>query len=74
MDSPVLWLVWLLALSILSLVQALVLVLRLSQGRPNKKNRKPDNPGYGERIATLEEAVQNIKDDIEKIQEKLNRK
>lgn len=39
-----------------------------------KKNNKSDNPNYGERIATLEEAVQNIKDDIEKIQEKLNRK
>lgn len=39
-----------------------------------KKNRKPENPTHGERIATLEEAVQNIKDDIEKIQEKLNKK
>ena len=38
------------------------------------KKRKPENPDHGERIATLEEAVQNIKDDIEKIQEKLNRK
>ena len=43
-----------------------------------KKACKPvdlGNPGnYGERIATLEEAVQNIKDDVEKIQEKLNKK
>jgi len=37
-----------------------------------KKNKKDDeNPSHGERIATLEEAVQNIKDDIEEIKKKL---
>lgn len=39
-----------------------------------KKECKPENPNHGERLATLEEAVENIKDDIERIQEKLNRK
>lgn len=38
------------------------------------KKKKPENPSHGERLATLEEAVENIKDDIERIQEKLNRK
>lgn len=72
MDNPILWLVWLLGLSILSLVQALVLVLRLSQGRTRKKSdQKPENPNHGERIATLEEAVENIKEDITEIKEKL---
>lgn len=44
------------------------------RSRYKKRNNKTENPTHGERIATLEEAVQNIKDDIEKIQEKLNRK
>lgn len=39
-----------------------------------KKNSKPENPGHGERLATLEEAVENIKEDIRKIEGKLNRK
>lgn len=39
-----------------------------------RKNRKPENPNYGERIATLEEAVDNIKEDIMEIKRKLNRK
>ena len=61
-------LLWFLGLAIIALTQALVLVLRLSQGKKN-------NPGkYGERIATLEEAVENIKEDIRKIEDKLNRK
>jgi hypothetical protein len=60
MDNQILWL---LGLTILSLVQALVLVLRLSQGRANKKN----NPGkYGERIATLEKGQEELEKNNEK--------
>ena len=39
-----------------------------------RKNKKPENPTHGERIATLEEAVENIKEDIKEINRKLNRK
>ena len=64
-----------LGLTIVALAQALVLAMKLNQGRVNKKKPyKPENPSHSERIATLEEAVRNIKDDIEKIWEKLNRK
>jgi len=65
-------LIWLLGLTILSLVQAIVLILRMSQERNNKK-KIPNNPSppvdyhnHGERIATLEEAVENVKDNNEK--------
>lgn len=74
MENPTAWLVWLLGLSILSLVQALVLVLRLSQGRPNKKNKKPENPTHGERIATLEKGQENIEERLDRIEDKLNKK
>jgi len=36
-----------------------------------RKNRKPENPSHGERLATLEEAVETIKERLEKIEEKL---
>lgn len=36
-----------------------------------KKNRKPENPTHGERLATLEEAVETIKERLDKIEEKL---
>lgn len=36
------------------------------------KYRNKDNPSHGERIATLEEAVENIKEDITEIKEKLS--
>lgn len=65
MNGQVLQVLWLLALTILALVNVLALIIK------TKKN----NPGnYGERIATLEEAVDNIKADIEEMKGKLNRK
>ena len=69
-------LLWFLGLAIIALTQALVLVLKLNQGRANRKTKplKPENPSHGERIATLEEAVENIKEDITEIKDKLNRK
>ena len=36
-----------------------------------KKNRKPENPSHGERLATLEEAVETIKERLDKIEAKL---
>jgi|GEM_PF-2762841 len=39
-----------------------------------KKNSKAENPTHGERLATLEEAVKNIKKDIKEIKEKLSKK
>lgn len=72
MESEVLKYGWLI---VLTLGQIIHIWMKMSEKRNNKKKEgKPENPSYGERIATLEEAVQNIKDDIERIQEKLNRK
>lgn len=39
----------------------------------SKKNKKPENPSHGERLATLEEAVENIKNDIDEIKEEIYR-
>ena len=64
-------LLWFLGLAIIALTQALVLVLKLNQRRINKKPRDPENPSHGERLATLEEAVETIKERLEKIEEKL---
>lgn len=68
MDSGLLWF---LGLAIISLTQALVLVLKLNQRRINKKPRDPENPSHGERLATLEEAVETIKERLDKIEARL---
>lgn len=36
-----------------------------------RKNRKHENPDHGERLATLEEAMENVKERLEKIEGKL---
>jgi len=36
-----------------------------------KKDCKPENPNHGERLATLEEAVETIKERLDKIERKL---
>ena len=63
-------LLWFLGLAVIALTQALVLVLKLSQGKKN-------NPGnYGVKIGKLETEVENIKEDIKEIKgglEKLRR-
>ena len=62
-----LWLV------VITLAQVVLVGMKIIEKRNNKKSN-PGNPHkYGERIATLEEAVGNIKDDIEKIDEKLEK-
>lgn len=58
-------LLWFLGLAVIALTQALVLALKLRKNNPGK---------YGERIASLETEVKNIKDDIKEIKRKLNRK
>jgi len=64
-------LLWFLGLVIIALTQALVLVLRLSQGRANRKNEPPasedsENPSHGERIASLETKVEGLEENNEK--------
>ena len=39
-----------------------------------KKNKKPENPTHGERLVALETDMENIKEDIRDIREKLNKK
>ncbi|MCK4648686.1 hypothetical protein KAT51_04095 [bacterium] len=71
MEADVLKYGWLI---ILSLAQIIFVWMKMAERRNHKKPENPDNPGYGERIATLEEAVDNIKEDITEIKRKLNRK
>lgn len=37
-----------------------------------KKNNRSDNPGYGERIAKLETAMEGVEEDVKAIKRKLN--
>lgn len=65
MNGQILQVLWLLALTILALVNVLALIIKA----------KKSNPGnYGERIATLEEAVDTLKEDMTEIKRKLNKK
>lgn len=62
-------LIWFLGLAVISLTQALVLVLKFSQRRAEKKSVPEidsDNPGEGERIGIVETEVKNIKESNEK--------
>lgn len=55
-------LIWILILTVATLANGIVTLIK-------KKN----NPGnYGERIATLEEAVRDLKEDIKRIEGKVN--
>jgi hypothetical protein len=36
-----------------------------------RRNRKPENPTHGERLVALETDMENIKEDIREIKEKL---
>ena len=51
---------------------ASLLIERIFYYRSKYKKKDPNNPGYGERIATLEEAVENIEEDLRKIKNKLD--
>lgn len=63
MDPKLLWLVFLIILSLVQIVFLLV------------KAKKIDNPGkYGERIAALEKGQGEIERRLEKIEEKMNEK
>ncbi|MCK4783336.1 MAG: hypothetical protein KAV87_06260 [Desulfobacteraceae bacterium] len=72
MESEALKYGWLI---ILTLVQIIYVWMKIAEKRNGKKNDKPPNPGkYGERIASLETDVENIKEDIREIKRRLNRK
>ena len=72
MESEVLKYGWLI---VLTLGQIIYIWIKMAKERNNKKKGcKPENPGHGERIATLEEAVENIKEDIKQINRKLDKK
>jgi len=60
-----------LGLTIVALAQALVLAMKLNQGKINKKNKKPENPSHGERLATLEKGQENIEERLDKIEARL---
>ena len=59
-------LILILAVSVVTLANALVLALKM---KADKKNNNPGN--HGERIAQLETEVKNIKEDIKEIKDKL---
>ncbi|KKN64678.1 hypothetical protein LCGC14_0489470 [marine sediment metagenome] len=60
---------WLIILSFGMLIQALIMALKIIREKSVKKN----NP-YGERMATLEEAVENLEKRMDRIEDKINKK
>ena len=60
----------LIVVAVLGMASLLIERVFYYRSKYNKK-KKPENPGYGERIATLEEAVETIKEDIMEIKKKL---
>ena len=72
MEGEVLKYGWLI---ILTLAQIIYLWVKMAEKRNGKKKAcKPENPTHGERLVALETDMENIKEDIKKIEEKLNRK
>lgn len=53
---------------------ASLLIERFFYYKSRYKEKKNGNPGYGERIASLETDMENVKDDIREIKEGLSRK
>jgi len=65
MNGQVLQVLWLLALTILALVNVLALIV---------KSKKSNPSNYGERIASLETDMKNVKDNIKEIKKGLSKK
>ena len=62
-----LWLV------LITLAQIILVGMKILEKRNNKKNDKPNNPGYGVKIGKLETKVENIEEDIREIKDKLEK-
>lgn len=54
------------------IIGVVLAIVTIDKARGAWKRRSNGNPGYGERIATLEEAMQHVEDDIKQIKRKLN--
>ncbi|GAG89444.1 unnamed protein product [marine sediment metagenome] len=73
MEGEILKYGWLIVLTLAQIIYLWIRMVGKRNGR--KRDDKPNNPGkYGERIASLETDVENIKEDIREIKRKLNRK
>ena len=68
MEAEVLKYGWLI---ILSLAQIIFVWMKMAEKRNGKKNNNPGN--YGVKIGKLETEVENIKEDIKEIKEKLEK-
>lgn len=60
---------WLIILSFGMLLQALIMALKIIRERSAKKN----NP-YGERVAKLEEAMEQLEKRMDRLEDKINKK
>jgi hypothetical protein len=63
-DAKILWLIF---LTILTLANGIYLALKIIAA-------KKSNPGYGERIATLEKGQKDIEGRLDRIENKMNKK
>ena len=69
MEGEVLKYGWLIVLTLASIIN---IWMKMAEKRNNKKkDSKPENPSHGERLATLEADMKNIKKRLDKIEAKL---
>lgn len=72
MEGEVLKYGWLIVLTLASIIN---IWMKMAEKRNSKKKDcKTDNPGHGERIATLEKGQENIEERLDRIEDKLNKK
>ena len=66
----------LMIVAVLGMASLLIERIFYYRSRYKKKDNpsRPENPSHGERLMGLETDVENIKEDIREIKEKLNRK
>ena len=69
MEGEVLKYGWLIVLTLASIIN---IWMKMAEKRNNKKKTcKPENPTHGERLVALETDMENIKENIREIKEKL---
>jgi len=64
---------WLVVLSFFMLAQSLYMALKIIKEKNEKKKGETENPSHGERIAKLEEGIENLEKRMDRLEDKINK-